>query len=112
MALRRIGLRCLATAALGAVAPLALAQMGSSGVPGMRGHGRGDPALRDCRTQADERQLPAGEQRRKFIHQCVELERGGAAPAKGATAHATTRDPPSGHLHSDPPPALTTPRGP
>jgi hypothetical protein len=109
MSLRRTGLCWLASVALGAVAPLVFAQMGPPGGPGMHGHGHDNPAAQECRKQADEKKLPSGEERQKFVRQCVESKQGASDAAKSAAARAKMGDPQSGHLHSDPPPAPAAP---
>ena len=111
MSLRRIGLRWLASVVLGTVAPLVLAQMAPPGGQGMRAHGHDNPAAQECRKQADEKQLPAGEARHRFVRQCVDSKQGASDAAKSAAARAGMGDPQSGHLHSDRPPAPTAPPG-
>jgi hypothetical protein len=109
MSRRRIGGRWLASFALGTVAPLVLAQIAPPGGAGMHGRGRDHPAWQDCSKQADERKLPAGDERRTFVRQCLESKRGASDAAKAAAARAKMGDPQSGHLHSDPPAAATPP---
>jgi hypothetical protein len=109
MSPRRIGQRWLATIGLGTLAPLVLAQMTPPGGPGMHGHGHASPAAQECRKQADEKKLPAGDERHEFMHQCLEAKQNGSDAAKSAAARAKMGDPQSGHLRSDPPPAPASP---
>ena len=111
MSLRSIGARWLASVALGTVAPLVLAQMGAPVGPGARGHAHDSPAAQECRKQAEAQKLPTAEERQKFVRQCVESKQGASDAAKSAAARARMGDPQSGHLHSDPPAAATTPPG-
>jgi len=103
MSLQRIGIRWLASVVLGTVAPLVLAQMGPASAS--HGHRRDNPAVQDCRKEADAQKLPVGEGRRQFMHQCLASRADGSGAAKGAAARAKMGDPQSGHLRSDPPPA-------
>jgi hypothetical protein len=111
MSLRNIGLRWLGSIALGTIAPLVFAQIGPAGGPGGHGHGHDNPAAQDCRKQAEAQKLPAGEERQRFVHQCLESKRSSSDAAKAAAARAKMSDPASGHLHSDPPAAPATPPG-
>jgi len=111
MSLSRIGRRWLGSFVLGTVAPLVVAQMTPPGAAGAHGRGRDSPALQDCRRQADEQKLPAGDERQKFMHRCLETKHAGSDAAKSEAARAKMGDPQSGHLHSDPPPATPPPPG-
>ena len=108
MSLRSIGLRWLGSVALGTVAPLVLAQMGPAGG---HGHGHDNPAAQECSKQAKAQKVPAGDERQKFMRQCVESRRSSSDAAKAAAARAKMSDPQAGHLRSDPPPPPTTPPG-
>jgi psiF repeat len=111
MSLRDVGLRWLGSVVLGTIAPLVLAQMGPAGVPGGRGHGHDSPAAQDCRKQAEAQKLPAGEERQTFMRRCLESKSSSSDAAKAEAARAKMSDPASGHLHSEPPAAPTTPPG-
>jgi hypothetical protein len=89
--MRRIGLRWLARFGLGTGAPPVLAQVAPPGGAGMHGRGRDNPARQDCRKQADEQKLPAGDERQKFVRQCVESKPGGSDAAKAAAAREDGR---------------------
>jgi hypothetical protein len=104
MELRKIGLRWLASVALGTVAPLVFAQMGPPG-GAMHEHGHNNPAWQDCKKQADDKKLAPGPERKQFMQQCLESKLGSSDAAKGEAARARMADPQSGHLHSDPPAA-------
>jgi psiF repeat len=103
MSLGRIGRRWLATFALGTVAPLVLAQMTPPAGAGAHGPGRDGLAWQDCRKQADEQKLAAGDERRKFMRQCLEAKEAGSDARKPDVARSTSGDPLSGQPHSDPP---------
>ncbi len=109
MSFRRIGRRWLASAALGTVAPLVLAQMAA---PDAHGHLHDSRAAQECRKRVEEQKLPTAEERQKFMQQCVESKQPAADAAKSAAARARMGDPQSGQLHSDPPPAPATPPAP
>jgi hypothetical protein len=111
MSLRDVGLRWLGSVALGTIAPLVLAQIGPAEGPGGRGHGHDIPAAQDCRKQAEAQKLPAGEERQRFMHRCLDSKSSSSDAAKAAAARAKMSDPTSGHLHSDPPVAPATPPG-
>ncbi len=104
MTLRKLGVRWVSTLLLGTVAPLVTAQITGTGGPGMHGQRNDDPASQACRKQADDQKLPRGEERQKFMRQCMESKRDSSDAAKSAAARAKMGDPQSGHLHSDPPP--------
>ena len=109
MTVRGIGRRWLVSIVLGTVAPIVFAQVAGPG--GMHDHGRGrdGPEWQDCKKQADDKKIAAGPERRQFMRQCIEAKRGASDAAKGEAAREKMRDPSSGHLHSDPPPASSAP---
>lgn len=69
---------------LGAIAPLVLAQV-APGAGGQHGHGgmHDNPQWRDCKRQADDKQLPHGDERKSFMEQCMKASSGGSNPTIG-----------------------------
>ena len=111
MSLNRISRRWLASFVLGTVAPLVLAQMTPVGPMGASGRGHDNPAAQDCRKRADAAKVAAGDARQQFMRQCLDSKRGDSDAAKSEAARAKMGDPQSGHLHSDLPPAASSPKG-
>ena len=112
MTVRTITVRLLASLALGTAAPVVLAQMYPPGGQGTHGHGHDSAAWQDCKKQADDKKLPSGDERKKFMHQCMESKHGSSDAAKSEAARSKMADPQSGHLHSDPPAGTVAPSGP
>ena len=107
----RVAARTLIGVVLAALAPFAVAQMGAPGGQGTHAHQRDNASRQDCKKQADDRKLPGGPERHKFMRQCIEAKHSASDAARSEAARAKMGDPQSGHLHSDPPPPTSPPPG-
>ena len=106
MTTRKPGSRWFLACALGAVAPLVLAQI-APGTSGMheREARRNNPQFQECSKQADEKELARGAERQAFMKQCLQSKPGAGDSSKSEALREKMREGQSGHLHSDPPPA-------
>jgi hypothetical protein len=109
MNIRNLPSRWLVSVALGTVAPLVFAQI-TPGTGGMHEGWRNNPQFQECSKQADEKKLPRGAERKAFMKQCLQSKSGNAKDsAKSEELREKMREGQSGHLHSDPPPAVAPP---
>jgi hypothetical protein len=99
-----IAVQFLAGLALAGAAPTTLAQFGQPG-GGMRERmeARNNPQFQACKKQADDKNLPRGQQRKDFMQQCMKTAAKPSDAAKSEALREKMRDGQSGHLHSDPP---------
>jgi len=76
MTIRKLLIRSAMSFALGTIAPLVLAQAGTSEPTHDHGGRANNPQWQACKKQADEKNLAHGAERKAFIQECIKNSAG------------------------------------